>query len=175
MITLECFGGAEVGIGWSSASAVSAPPSHDMAAAYGKGVRTIRSRGRAQPDTRVDRQSPPAIFRRLRDLGLPADVRQAPVAELVDALDSKSSSARSAGSIPARGTRRPSALVRRRSFPSIKTGLSRISVCAAVRRVFLVSGEFHGIFYGSLWGSWYRDFWVESNPCRSRTTATFVI
>src|SRR3954469_15474904 len=31
-------------------------------------------------------------------------VRKAPVAELVDALDSKSSSARSAGSIPARGT-----------------------------------------------------------------------
>jgi hypothetical protein len=31
--------------------------------------------------------------------------RKAPVAELVDALDSKSSSARSAGSIPARGTR----------------------------------------------------------------------
>ena len=31
--------------------------------------------------------------------------RIAPVAELVDALDSKSSSARSAGSIPARGTR----------------------------------------------------------------------
>jgi hypothetical protein len=31
-------------------------------------------------------------------------VKQAPVAELVDALDSKSSSARSAGSIPARGT-----------------------------------------------------------------------
>src|SRR5205085_7889401 len=30
---------------------------------------------------------------------------RAPVAELVDALDSKSSSARSAGSIPARGTR----------------------------------------------------------------------
>src|SRR6478609_1500470 len=30
--------------------------------------------------------------------------RVAPVAELVDALDSKSSSARSAGSIPARGT-----------------------------------------------------------------------
>jgi hypothetical protein len=29
---------------------------------------------------------------------------KAPVAELVDALDSKSSSARSAGSIPARGT-----------------------------------------------------------------------
>jgi hypothetical protein len=32
-------------------------------------------------------------------------VRNAPVAELVDALDSKSSSARSAGSIPARGTK----------------------------------------------------------------------
>jgi hypothetical protein len=33
------------------------------------------------------------------------DLADAPVAELVDALDSKSSSARSAGSIPARGTR----------------------------------------------------------------------
>jgi hypothetical protein len=33
-----------------------------------------------------------------------ADGANAPVAELVDALDSKSSSARSAGSIPARGT-----------------------------------------------------------------------
>ena len=37
--------------------------------------------------------------------GLLAGVANAPVAELVDALDSKSSSARSAGSIPARGTR----------------------------------------------------------------------
>ena len=54
---------------------------------------------------RVDRPSPPAIFRRLRDLRPSADVRKAPVAELVDALDSKSSSARSAGSIPARGTK----------------------------------------------------------------------
>jgi hypothetical protein len=34
-----------------------------------------------------------------------ADPQNAPVAELVDALDSKSSSARSAGSIPARGTK----------------------------------------------------------------------
>ena len=51
---------------------------------------------------RVDRRRPAAIFRRLREasLGRP----RAPVAELVDALDSKSSSARSAGSIPARGT-----------------------------------------------------------------------
>src|SRR6185312_17027203 len=50
---------------------------------------------------------PPAIFRRLRrpwDLKLPRGQANAPVAELVDALDSKSSSARSAGSIPARGT-----------------------------------------------------------------------
>src|SRR5436305_14208622 len=37
-------------------------------------------------------------------------VPKAPVAELVDALDSKSSSARSAGSIPARGTNQPSAI-----------------------------------------------------------------
>jgi hypothetical protein len=54
--------------------------------------------------SRVDRQSPPAIFRPLRDAGLPGRYPKAPVAELVDALDSKSSSARSAGSIPARGT-----------------------------------------------------------------------
>ena len=51
----------------------------------------------------------------------------------------------------------------------------RILEYAAVRRVFLVSGEFHGILHSSLWGSWYRDFWVESNPCRPRTTATFGI
>jgi hypothetical protein len=54
---------------------------------------------------RVDPLCAPAIFRRLRDTGLAADARCAPVAELVDALDSKSSSARSAGSIPARGTK----------------------------------------------------------------------
>ena len=30
-------------------------------------------------------------------------------------------------------------------------------------------------FLGTLLGSWYRDFWVESNPCRSRTTRTFDI
>jgi hypothetical protein len=40
--------------------------------------------------------------RPLRDAGFRPP--KAPVAELVDALDSKSSSARSAGSIPARGT-----------------------------------------------------------------------
>jgi hypothetical protein len=40
--------------------------------------------------------------------------RNAPVAELVDALDSKSSSARSAGSIPARGTKYPSKTVQYR-------------------------------------------------------------
>jgi hypothetical protein len=54
--------------------------------------------------SRVDREEPPAIFRPLRDAGLPGRYPKAPVAELVDALDSKSSSARSAGSIPARGT-----------------------------------------------------------------------
>lgn len=53
---------------------------------------------------RVDPEAPPAIFRRLRRTGLTASRPKAPVAELVDALDSKSSSARSAGSIPARGT-----------------------------------------------------------------------
>ena len=53
---------------------------------------------------RVDPGKRPAIFRRLRDAGLSGKPAKAPVAELVDALDSKSSSARSAGSIPARGT-----------------------------------------------------------------------
>ncbi len=49
----------------------------------------------------VDRAGTIAIFAPLAPgLCLP----HAPVAELVDALDSKSSSARSAGSIPARGT-----------------------------------------------------------------------
>ena len=53
---------------------------------------------------RVDPPSPAAIFRRLRDLRPPGRLADAPVAELVDAPDSKSGSARSAGSIPARGT-----------------------------------------------------------------------
>src|ERR1700722_9376865 len=51
---------------------------------------------------RVDRGRPAALFRPLREAGFGRP--KAPVAELVDALDSKSSSARSAGSIPARGT-----------------------------------------------------------------------
>jgi hypothetical protein len=46
----------------------------------------------------------PLYSARFAASGLP-DLANAPVAELVDALDSKSSSARSAGSIPARGTR----------------------------------------------------------------------
>jgi hypothetical protein len=37
----------------------------------------------------------------------------------------------------------------------------------------MVSGDFHGIFHGRSLGSWYRDFWVESNRCRSRTTPIF--
>src|SRR5882757_4311604 len=61
---------------------------------------------------RVDPGKRPAIFRRLRDAGLSGKPAKAPVAELVDALDSKSSSARSAGSIPARGTKILSATVR---------------------------------------------------------------
>ena len=61
---------------------------------------------------RVDPARRPAIFRRLRDAGLSGKPAKAPVAELVDALDSKSSSARSAGSIPARGTRSFSAAIR---------------------------------------------------------------
>ena len=48
---------------------------------------------------------------------------KAPVAELVDALDSKSSSARSAGSIPARGTRIFETLVRCRVLWSIAARL----------------------------------------------------
>ena len=54
---------------------------------------------------RVDPRRPPAIFRPLRRTGPFGPRPKAPVAELVDALDSKSSSARSAGSIPARGTK----------------------------------------------------------------------
>src|SRR6478736_1837011 len=53
---------------------------------------------------RVDPGRRPAIFRRLRDAGLSGNPAKAPVAELVDALDAKESPARSAGSIPARGT-----------------------------------------------------------------------
>jgi Arm domain-containing DNA-binding protein len=46
---------------------------------------------------------------------------KAPVAELVDALDSKSSSARSAGSIPARGTSRAFAQDYRRSRVAVSS------------------------------------------------------
>lgn len=53
---------------------------------------------------RVDPAFSMAIVRRLREAPS-RDRPRAPVAELVDALDSKSSSARSAGSIPARGTK----------------------------------------------------------------------
>src|SRR5882757_8948426 len=77
---------------------------------------------------RVDRNLPPAIFRRLRDGGLLADVLKAPVAELVDALDSKSSSARSAGSIPARGTSL-------RCFAASPGAASRQSIVAKQRRL----------------------------------------
>src|SRR5271170_2898970 len=108
---------------------------------------------------RVDRHWPAAIFRPLREAGNGRP--KAPVAELVDALDSKSSSARSAGSIPARGTNRASALIRQRSLSSIMTARSRIFGFAIVRPVLVVSGEFHGIVHGRSLGSWYRDFWVE--------------
>ena len=50
------------------------------------------------------------------------------------------------------GTIWASALIRQRPFSATKTGLSRILACAAVRTVFLVSGEFHGILHGSLRG-----------------------
>src|SRR5207245_6121524 len=66
---------------------------------------TKLSRQATITSARVDPEAPPAIFRPLRRTGPPAPRPKAPVAELVDALDSKSSSARSAGSIPARGTR----------------------------------------------------------------------
>src|SRR3569833_1560541 len=60
---------------------------------------------------RVDHGPAPAIVPPA-SLSRPRDNANAPVAELVDALDSKSSSARSAGSIPARGTIRAFALIR---------------------------------------------------------------
>ncbi len=41
------------------------------------------------PDTRVDRPSAPAIFRRLRDPRFHGGRSKAPVAELVDALELK--------------------------------------------------------------------------------------
>jgi hypothetical protein len=75
--------------------------------------------------------------------------------------------------LSARGTILPSALIRQRSFSSIATGTSRIFGFAAVRPNLVVSGDFHGIFHGRSLGSWYRDFWVESNRCRSRTTPIF--
>src|SRR6186997_50566 len=53
---------------------------------------------------RVDPEAPPAIFPPASPHRASTLCPKAPVAELVDALDSKSSSARSAGSIPARGT-----------------------------------------------------------------------
>jgi hypothetical protein len=75
--------------------------------------------------------------------------------------------------LSARGTRRAFAIIRQRSLSSITTGTSRIFGFAAVRPNLMVSGEFHGIFHGRSLGSWYRDFWVESNRCRSRTTPIF--
>ena len=65
---------------------------------------TALSRQATITSARVDPRRPPAIFRPLRRTGPFGPRPKAPVAELVDALDSKSSSARSAGSIPARGT-----------------------------------------------------------------------
>src|SRR6266403_4230298 len=75
---------------------------HQVTASYP--VRVALSSLEAITYARVDPGKRPAIFRRLRDAGLSGKPAKAPVAELVDALDSKSSSARSAGSIPARGT-----------------------------------------------------------------------
>ena len=63
---------------------------------------TALSRHATITSARVDPEAPPAIFRPLRRTGPFGPRPKAPVAELVDALDSKSSSARSAGSIPAR-------------------------------------------------------------------------
>ena len=56
-------------------------PSHPPPAAMrrpGEGVRTTGIRAWGQVDTRVDRQSPPAIFRRLRDLSVPASIAKSP-------------------------------------------------------------------------------------------------
>ena len=64
-------------------------------------TKTLESRFQTNGLTRPPRPLYSAGFTTPR---LPAGVANAPVAELVDALDSKSSSARSAGSIPARGT-----------------------------------------------------------------------
>src|SRR5207245_2505782 len=72
---------------------------------------TKLSRQATITSARVDPEAPPAIFRPLRRTGPPAPRPKAPVAELVDALDSKSSSARSAGSIPARGTRMKTSII----------------------------------------------------------------
>ena len=80
------------------------------------------------PASQVDRQWPAAIVRRLREAHLIGHPK-APVAELVDALDSKSSSARSAGSIPARGTSRAFALDRHR----LKRGVRRQTICTGIK------------------------------------------
>src|ERR1700733_10843041 len=76
---------------------------YDRSPRAGQGSYRVTVPLASQPfSQRVDRRRPAAIFRRLREAGFGRP--KAPVAELVDALDSKSSSARSAGSIPARGT-----------------------------------------------------------------------
>ncbi len=109
-----------------------------------------------------------------RSLGVPPwfpwTSQHAQVAQLVEhATENRSVG----GSIPPLGTIRASALIRQRSLSSIMTATSRIFGFAAVRPNFVVSGDFHGIFHGRSMGSWYRDFWVESNRCRSRTTPIF--
>ena len=92
------------------------------------------------------------------------------MAELVDALDSKSSSARSAGSIPARGTNRAFVLIRQRSLSPIITVLDCISVYGAVRLLLLVSGRFVGVVVGRSQECWYRDFWgIEPMPVKNDT------
>ena len=45
----------------------------------GEGVRTTGIRASGQVDTRVDRQSPPAIFRRLRDRSRSGEHREKPL------------------------------------------------------------------------------------------------
>src|SRR5262245_16736825 len=98
--------------------------------------------------------------------------RKAPVAELVDALDSKSSSARSAGSIPARGTKlrsygsasqAPLFHLRRRSPPSDEGGWRGRATRTLARQCGLVTFSHRTTYSASipLDGSTARDVRVR--------------
>ena len=71
------------------------------------------------------------------------------MAELVDALDSKSSSARSAGSTPARGTKSPSSGVRKRPEIFEKQYLRLGLASRGVQGRLLVSVKIVGVFVGT--------------------------